>query len=258
MIQEVVSGDDLTSVVEEYQRTGSIEIRNRLLEKFLWIAKTQAIILKKGMLKEFDLRDLVSYGVFGLFKALDDFDGSRGSNFIAYANAKVRWAIIDQVREEDWVPRIVRIRAGQYSTTLSRVGRAPTVEELSSILDVPIEEAQRITENRVVQMCFCRMEDSNSENPIDKDRFNLACFADSKAPNPEDGVDGNSGFWDLISHLDRKEKVVMTLYFLHGLSVTEIAEIIGKSKSLVSAIRLQAVESVRQHLAWNGMLEAYR
>src|SRR5690606_25723170 len=85
-----------------------------------------------------DTDDLIGYGIFGLVDAVEKFDPERGVKFETYAIARIRGAMIDGLRANDWVPRSVRQKARQLEQTIAQLeaelGRSATDEEICSAL----------------------------------------------------------------------------------------------------------------------------
>ena len=95
---------------------------------------------------EFD--DLVGYGVFGLFDAIEKFDPTKHVKFKTYAVTRIRGAIFDELRSNDWVPRSVRQKAREVEDTVRQLeatlGRAATDAELAREMNLPLKEFQQL------------------------------------------------------------------------------------------------------------------
>ena len=94
----------------EYKRTGTEQLRNRLMEHYLSLVKYNAERIHSKLPDEVDIEDLMSAGVFGLMDTIDAFDMERGIKFETYCAPRIRGAILDELRSMDWVPRLVRSR----------------------------------------------------------------------------------------------------------------------------------------------------
>jgi len=102
---------DLRPVWHAYQSTGDRQLRNTLMENYLPIVKYNADRVSAKLPDEVETDDLVSAGIFGLMDAIDAFDLARGVKFETYCAARIRGAILDELRSMDWVPRLVRSRS---------------------------------------------------------------------------------------------------------------------------------------------------
>ena len=111
-ILSAVAGDTETlSLWLEYRRTGDQALRDRLILTYAPLVKYVAGRLGSGLPAHIDDGDLVSYGLLGLISAIERYEPDRDIKFETYAIARIRGAIIDELRALDWVPRSVRSRA---------------------------------------------------------------------------------------------------------------------------------------------------
>ena len=109
-------------------------------------------IIASRMVRRFpshiEVDELVNIGILGLIDAIDRYDMARGVPFRAYAEIRIRGAIVDALREADWTPRAVRrngSRLEEARTHLRRkLGHEPTREEMAAELEVPIREYDRL------------------------------------------------------------------------------------------------------------------
>ena len=130
----------------EYKRSASREVRDRLIVHYSPLVKYVAGRVGVGLPPNIEQADLVSYGIFGLIDAIDKFDTDRNIKFETYAIARIKGAIIDELRSLDWVPRSVRARAREIERANSKLEhllqRAPTDDEMGAELGMTVEEFQ--------------------------------------------------------------------------------------------------------------------
>src|SRR6185295_7315279 len=93
---------------QEFKRTNSPALRDRLIIQYAPLVKYVAGRLGSGLPAHVEEGDLVSYGLLGLIGAIERFDTNRDIKFETYALSRIRGAIIDELRALDWVPRSVR------------------------------------------------------------------------------------------------------------------------------------------------------
>ena len=97
--------------LKKLKKTLSIEEKNKIVLEYTplirFIAKKISIRLPANI----DIEDLVSSGVIGLMDAVDKYDSSRDNKFKTYAEFRIRGAILDELRSQDWVPRSIRDKA---------------------------------------------------------------------------------------------------------------------------------------------------
>src|SRR5262245_65121204 len=132
-----MAGDTETlSLWREYRDSKDKALRDQLILRYSPLVKYVAGRLGSGLPAHIDDGDLVSYGLLGLISAIDRFDPDRDIKFETYAIARIRGAIIDELRTLDWVPRSVRARARQTDRAIgelgAKLGRAPTDTEIAA------------------------------------------------------------------------------------------------------------------------------
>ena len=114
----------------EYQQLRSPAAREALILQYASLVKYVAGRIAIGLPPNVDFDDLVSYGIFGLMDAIDKYEAARGIKFETYAIARIRGAILDGLRSNDWVPRSVRQKAREVERTCldleNRLGRSAT------------------------------------------------------------------------------------------------------------------------------------
>lgn len=127
----------------EYTKTRSVEIRDKLIEHYLPFVRRCAYFVAAKLPSHLRY-DLASCGVFGLIRAVENFDPWRGVLFEAYARTKILGAIYDELRRNDFLPRRVRRKIKELERAtgrlISRLDREPTPEELAAELGLAAEE----------------------------------------------------------------------------------------------------------------------
>src|SRR6187549_2162018 len=131
---------------QEFKRTGDRGLRDRLILTYAPLVKYVAGRLGSGLPAHVDEGDLVSYGLLGLIGAIERYDPTRDIKFETYAISRIKGAIIDELRALDWVPRSVRSRAREIERAIaeleSRLGRAPTDEEIAAKVGITTDELE--------------------------------------------------------------------------------------------------------------------
>jgi RNA polymerase sigma factor for flagellar operon FliA len=227
----------ISDIWQEYKKTGSENLRNRLLENYLPLVKYNAERVHSKLPDEVDVEDLMSAGIFGLMDAIDSFDMSRGVKFETFCAPRVRGAILDELRAMDWVPRLVRSRSSQIEgarKTLEKdLGRPPTDDELAKQMNVSKDEFTKIKKDSgpvgVVSLSRKWFEtDSN------KDVREIDVLEDSRQVNPFAAVQRRD-LKDLITKgLTRAERLIVILYYYEEMTMKEIGVTLDLSESRVS------------------------
>ncbi|HYE83994.1 MAG TPA: sigma-70 family RNA polymerase sigma factor, partial [Clostridia bacterium] len=142
---------ELTNLWETYSRTKAAAIREELILKYIYLVKFVAGRLYASYGNNVEYDDLVSYGIFGLIDAIDKYDFARGVKFDTYAQLRIRGAIIDQLREIDWLPRSVRQKSKElekaYFEVENKLGRPATDEEMAESFGMSVEDFQKKIQN---------------------------------------------------------------------------------------------------------------
>src|SRR5436305_7692990 len=199
--------------------------------------------------------DLISYGLGGLLSAIERFDLSRGIKFETYAITRIRGAIIDELRNLDWVPRSVRARAREIERANmkleARFQRAPTDEEMATELSLSTDEFHeallQISHSTIVALDeLWNVSDSGGDQVS-----LLDTLPDRAAPDPQMLVDQSElrdRIADAIAALPEREKLVVALYYYENLTLREIGEVLGVTESRVSQLHTKAVLRLRSKL----------
>jgi RNA polymerase sigma factor for flagellar operon FliA len=191
--------------------------------------------------------DLISAGVIGLIDAVDRFDASKGCSLKTFSSLRIRGAMVDELRSQDWVPRTVHRDEKIYNEAADRVsqreGREATPEEIRLELKMEPEAFQQLSERAHVQTYFSLNETWSDEdgNSIDRGDFvpnpnTLTSF--EEAVRNEDRVMLRKE----IDRLPQNEKLVLTLYYMEDLRLKEIAAVLGVTESRVSQIHTEAMK----------------
>ena len=141
-----MTGDDTQALWAAFRQTGDKAARDRLILTYAPLVKYVAGRLGAGLPAHVDESDLVSYGLIGLMGALERFDPAREIKFETFAIARIRGAIIDELRALDWVPRSVRSRAREIERAIgqleAQLHRAPSDEEIARKLEISPDDLE--------------------------------------------------------------------------------------------------------------------
>jgi len=197
------------------------------------------------------LDDLISAGVVGLLKAIDNFDPDLNIQLNTYAEHRIRGAIMDGLREMDWAPRETRKRSKLIEKAIHKaeqtLGRAPGEEEIAKILQIPLAEYQNwLTEVQFIDLE--RLEHAPGDNP---NGSLLQFIPDDEESWPSQIVERSELERILAQSIDRMpkpERTVLSLYYYEELNLREIAEVMGLHLSRIGQLRAQAILRLRTHM----------
>jgi RNA polymerase sigma factor for flagellar operon FliA len=238
----------------EYKASGARDLRDRLILRYSPLVKYVAGRVAVGLPQNVDQADLVSYGIFGLIDAIEKFDLDRGYKFETYAIARIKGAILDELRSIDWVPRSVRAKARSlekaYGKLESELHRTPSDEELAAELNMTEDQLQQV----LGQISFVGLVALDEMLSVSSDRGESVTLGDTIADATEGPVaayeveEMRQILAEAINRMGDREKIVLTLYYYEGLTLAEIGEVLGVTESRVCQIHTKAVLQLRSKM----------
>jgi RNA polymerase sigma factor for flagellar operon FliA len=197
------------------------------------------------------LDDLVSSGVMGLLAAVDNFNPSLNVQLNTYAERKIRGAILDGLRELDWVPRETRKRSRWIEAAIhrasQRAGQDPSEEQIAAELGIELDEYRKwLAEVQSVELE--PLESATADRP-GADLMNLISGDPDQLPSRVLERSELARILALaIERMPKMERTVLSLYYYQDLSLREIAGVVGMHLSRVGQLRAQAILRLRCHL----------
>jgi RNA polymerase sigma factor FliA len=199
------------------------------------------------------LEDLISAGVLGLLDAIKKYDPTRATSLKTYAEFRIQGAMLDYVRESDWVPRSVRQKehalTDAYAALEREHGRPATDEEVALFLGLDLATFHDwLTQVRGVSVVS--LETLLAYDPEGNAPTVLTQLAD-EGPEPyarAETQELKQHLADAIDALPKQEKVVLSLYYFEELTLREIGEVLAVTESRISQIRTKAMLHLRAAL----------
>ena len=236
---------DSTEKLEGYLRTQEEELRNELLMDYLYIVRRAAVQLRGIMKGSVDEEDLINQGAIALMECLERYDSTKGAKFETYAFLRVRGALIDYIRRQDWIPHQTR-RLGKkvdqaYMEMANRYMREPTMEEIAQYLEMPVEKLDqnmRVMNNSVI-LSFENVLQGIAEHSIKAEPVSMDVSIRPEANLFEKEI--KQVLADAIDELTEKERLVITLYYYEELKYAQIAEIMGVGESRICQLHTRAI-----------------
>lgn len=238
---------------QEYVSSGRANeiMRNRLLEHYLPMVKIIGERLYAKLPEETDIDDLFSAGVFGLIDAISGFDPSRGFVFATYASPRIKGAMLDELREMDWVPRLVRARVSALNHAKqileSTLGRHPTSEELRKHLRLPEEEFAKLEHDGKLTGLVSL---SRAWLPTDshKDIRGIDVIKDKRATDPTRLTNIELLREFVCRGLSRAERIIIVFYYFEEMTMREIGDVLGLEESRISQLHSAILSRLKQRL----------
>ena len=251
----VAAADQTQTLWQEYRKSQDQELRDRLILTYAPLVKFVAGRVGASLPAHVDEQDLVSYGLLGLIGAIERFDPSREIKFETFAMARIRGAIIDELRSLDWVPRSVRTRARQIERAIAalekELHRAPTDEEIAKKLGVTEEELDDSL-LEISRSSVGALDELWSPSGGGDSIALIDTIEDESGPDPEttlEQTEVKEALAEAISDLPEREKLVVTLYYYEELTLREIGEVLGVTESRVSQLHTKAILRLKAHLS---------
>lgn len=242
-----------------YKAEGGPEDREQLILKYSPLVRYVASRVGVGLPPNVEQADLISYGIFGLIDAIEKFDLERAIKFETYAMSRIRGAIIDELRSMDWIPRSVRSKAREvertYALLEAELHRTPTEPEVAARMGIPLRELHAIFSqvSYVNVVALDELLGSGSAGSDKGEGMSLGdTLTDHKAVDPVMAFEGEETKYLLaraIEQLPEREKIVVTLYYYEGLTLSEIGKVLGVTESRICQMHTKAVLQLRTKLA---------
>ena len=238
---------------ERWLRRRSSAARDHLIVSYAPLVKFIAGRVGAGLPSSVDPGDLVSSGVIGLIDALERFDPGQGVKFETFATPRIRGAIYDALRQLDWVPRSVRTKARDVQRAISEFenlnGRSPSDNELADQLGIAREQLDRWLSSIA----------STTIGPLERalDAGAEPVALSGEVPVMPAAIVEYQELRDLmreeIDKLPEREKLVLSLYYDEGLTLAQIARVLGVSESRVPQLHSKSVLHLRSRLTAAGV-----
>ncbi len=233
---------------DEYRKKKDPAIKTKLIEVYVELVKIIAGRLYSTYGNHLEFDDLVSYGVFGLIDAIDKFDPTKNVKFETYAQIRIRGAVVDQLRNLDWIPRSMRQKARQIEDTMRKLENNHqgyvSDELVAQEMNMTIQELQSVLQQtsafNVISLEEKLMDTANEVKAIDLGR-----------DLPESNLLYNETMEMLTSSIEAlpdREQQLITLYYYEELTYKEIGTILGVSESRISQLHSKAIARIRANM----------
>lgn len=238
----------------EYKQSRDPQIRDMMVKQYAPLVKYVAGKVAIGMPHNVEFDDLVGFGVFGLFDAIEKFDPEKHVKFKTYAVTRIRGAIFDELRSIDWVPRSVRQKAREIEDTVHKLetslGRAASDREIAEDMGVSLSEFQKM----MLKISGTSVLSLNDVWYTGEDSDKVSIVESIESPqslNPDTIVEKEEikrVIVEAIHELPDKEKKVLVLYYYEDLTLKEIGKVLEVTESRISQLHTKAIMRLRAKL----------
>jgi RNA polymerase sigma factor for flagellar operon FliA len=240
-----------------YTAKGKTE-KDSLLTAHMPLVKRLAHHMKAKLPPSVEVDDLVQAGMIGLLDAISRYEDTHGAQFETYAVLRIRGAMLDELRNSDWLPRSMRQNMRKIESAMAtlqqRLGHPPTESEVAKMLKLSLADYQEmLADGGGHQLVYYEDFHDDDGNDSFLDRY----ASDDDADPLRSLLDGDfrQAVIDAIDMLPEREKMLMGLYYEEELNLKEIGAVMGVSESRVSQLHTQAVARLRASLrerSWTG------
>lgn len=236
---------------KKYSETKDQSTKGQLIVEYADLVKYVAgrLSIYFGSNVEYD--DLVGYGVFGLIDAIDKFDLAKKVKFETYASLRIRGAIIDSIREQDWAPRSLRKKGKEleraYFDLENQLGHSASDQEVADKLGITLEDLNKLLQDVNISQMISLEDYLEQNHETGFDPFSMQ--RETNLPEQRlEVLELKQILAESIDKLPEKEKTVVTLYYYEELTLKEISLIMKVSESRISQLHTKAIMRMRGKL----------
>lgn len=239
-------GDIMSGI---YSSSGIIS-KNDLWEKYGKLVRFEALRIKARLPANVEIDDLVQVGAISLFSAFDEYDQEKGVSLSAYIGKRIRWSILDELRERDWVPRRVRNNNRNIVATIREIeqstGSAADEQSIAKALGISLLEYQQMLAETNTSQIYS-LDELQELYP---ESFDAADDNTEKLNPVNDLISCNllNKVADAISYLPEREQLILNLYYQQDVNMKEIGAILDITETRVSQLHSQTIKRLRSRL----------
>ncbi|GGB30501.1 FliA/WhiG family RNA polymerase sigma factor [Virgibacillus dakarensis] len=230
------------------------EAANELIENYMYLVMFHVERISSHLPNNVSKDDIKSFGLIGLFDALNKFDSKRDLKFDTYASFRIRGAIIDGLRREDWLPRSIREKTKKIEKASQeleqQLQRSPNSEEIAVKVGMNREEVETLVRDTLFANVLS-IEDKPKDMTNDHKEGIGYIIPDEASILPDEQMIKSELHLELakgIKQLNDNEQMVISLFYHQELTLTEIGQVLGLTTSRISQIHRKAIFKLRNTL----------
>lgn len=239
-------------LLDLYRAEGSIEVKQALVLRYLYIVKTIAVQMRNVYTGSLQMEDIINEGVIAIMKGIDRYDPERDNKFETFISRRIRGMIIDLVRKNDWMPRDFRKQVKameELQMSLGRtLGRQPTDEELAEAQGIDVRKYRKL--QRMSVMMNVLSLDMITEDEGEHQSLQLSSGdPDAQPERAFLKIESRQVLAEAIKSLKEKEQMVVSLYYMEELNMGQIAQVMGVSEPRISQIHSAAIRKLKNYMS---------
>ncbi len=235
-----------------YTAKGQLD-RDALIRQYLPLVRRLAGHMLAKLPPNIELDDLVQVGMIGLTEALSRYEASQGVQFETFATQRIRGAMLDELRNGDWMSRSSRKGQKDIERAIHRLeqtlGRVPLESEIAQEMGMELQEYQQLLGKvRGTQLLYLEdLSRGQGGSGSDSDDFLDRYLADQQA-DPASLLRSQrlrGALVQAIEQLPEREQQMMSMYYEHDMNLKEIAAVLGVTESRICQLHSQAIARLR-------------
>ena len=246
--------DELEQLWHEYLKDKTNKAaRDTLIVQYIYLIRYVVGRVKVTLPSTISIEDIAGYGVEGLINAIERYSPQKNTRFETYALIRIRGAILDKIRAQDFLPRSVRKKIKDIKNAQEHLkqefGRMPTTKEVAQYLDMDVDKVTQILSEDTVMTSLYEKKGSNDDSIEIIDTIE-----DTNKLNPQEQAEEKNVKQELeraLQRLPERERIIMVLYYQENMTLKEIGETIGMSESRVCQLHAQAIMKLKNILSEN-------
>lgn len=246
--------DELEQLWHEYLKDKTNKAaRDTLIVQYIYLIRYVVGRVKVTLPSTISIEDIAGYGVEGLINAIERYSPQKNTRFETYALIRIRGAILDKIRAQDFLPRSVRKKIKDIKNAQEHLkqefGRMPTTKEVAQYLDMDMDKVTQILSEDTVMTSLYEKKGSNDDSIEIIDTIE-----DTNKLNPQEQAEEKNVKQELeraLQRLPERERIIMVLYYQENMTLKEIGETIGMSESRVCQLHAQAIMKLKNILSEN-------
>ncbi len=249
-----LSEDELASLWEEYLKDkNNKNLRDTLIVQYIYLIRYVVGRVKVTLPSTISIEDIAGYGVEGLINAIERYSPQKNTRFETYALIRIRGAILDKIRAQDFLPRSVRKKIKDIKNAQEHLkqelGRMPTTSEVAEYLDMEPEKVlQLLSEDTTMTSIYDKK--GNTDDSVEI----IDTIQDTNKLNPQEQAEEQNVKQQLekaLKRLPERERIIMVLYYQENMTLKEIGSTINMSESRVCQLHAQAIMKLKNILSEN-------
>ena len=249
-----LSEDELTALWGKYLADRSDKAsRDALIVQYIYLIRYVVGRVRVTLPSTISIEDIAGYGVEGLINAIERYSPQKNTRFETYALIRIRGAILDKIRSQDFLPRSVRQKLKLLKEAQENLkqdlGRMPTTQEIAQYVDMDAEKvSQLLAEDVTITSIYDKK--GSTEDSVEI----IDTIQDTHKLNPQENAEEKNVKQELeraLMRLPERERIIMVLYYQENMTLKEIGETISMYESRVCQLHAQAIMKLKNILSEN-------